>query len=75
MSGHEERQDHPADTARIDQADADRLATEHGETDFAGFPDDGAEPEAETSATEEAAVDAADLPRDEGEDRARPRPS
>ena len=71
----DERQDHPGEAARIDQADADRLATEHGETDFAGFPDADAEPEAETSATEEAAVDAADLPGDEGEDRARPHPS
>ncbi|WP_309129902.1 hypothetical protein [Microbacterium sp.] len=81
MTAHDSAPEQPrGDAARLDHEDADRLATEHGETDFAGFPNAGdGGSDGPVTATEQAAVDGADIASDadadEGENRARPRPS
>ncbi|WP_203137510.1 hypothetical protein [Microbacterium sp. JZ31] len=78
MDIHESSPEQPhGEAARLDHEDADRLATEHGETDFAGFSDAGDEGSGgPATASEQAALDEAGLSGDdEGDDRVRPRPS
>lgn len=77
MSTQENGSTAPDAAAHTDQQDADRLATEHGETDFAGFPDDGGDGAGgDGTAVEEAAEDElGDIPTATGDDRARPRTS
>jgi hypothetical protein len=77
MSAHAERSDAGTGPAsQLDPDDADRLATEHGETDFAGFAPPTGDDEPRT-ATEEAAVSESDLETGEAHegDRARPHSS
>ncbi|WP_345751529.1 hypothetical protein [Microbacterium rhizophilus] len=76
MTAREERRDPDGEAARLDHEDADRLAIEHGETDFAGFAEPAGD-DRPTTPTEEAALSERDLGEGDvpEDDRSRPRPS